>query len=92
MVSHNALLCPAGEAGATEDASAVSVSRGALIFDVLAASDGPKEKKVSLLLPEFFVAGSARASVSVLGQPAFLFLLFLLSHPPGLTPPPALLR
>ncbi|XP_029699093.1 alpha-2-macroglobulin-like protein 1 [Takifugu rubripes] len=41
MVSHNALLCPAG---------------------------GPKEKKVSLLLPEFFVAGSARASVSVLGD------------------------
>lgn len=32
------------------------------------ASGGPKEKKVSLLLPEFFVAGSARASVSVLGQ------------------------
>lgn len=80
MVSHNALLCPAGEAGAMEDASAVSVSHGALIFfDVLAASDGPKEKKVSLLLPEFFVAGSARASVSVLGQPAFLFLLFLFS-------------
>lgn len=76
MVSHNALLCPAGEAGTTEDASTVSVSRGALIFfDVLAASDGPKEKKVSLLLPEFFVAGSARASVSVLGQHAFLFLL-----------------
>lgn len=54
-----------------------------MFFDVLAASDGPKEKKVSLLLPEFFVAGSARASVSVLGQPAFLFLLFLSPpHPP----------
>lgn len=86
MVSHNALLCPAGEACAMEDASAISVSHGALIFfDVLAASDGPKEKKVSLLLPEFFVAGSARASVSVLGQPAFLFLLFSVRAPP----PPA---
>uniref|UniRef100_A0A8D3DEY3 Alpha-2-macroglobulin-like protein 1 n=1 Tax=Scophthalmus maximus TaxID=52904 RepID=A0A8D3DEY3_SCOMX len=29
---------------------------------------GPVEKKISLLLPEVFVAGSARASVSVLGD------------------------
>ncbi|KAG7240569.1 hypothetical protein INR49_026743 [Caranx melampygus] len=30
------------------------------------SDDGPVEKKISLLLPEMFVAGSARASVSVL--------------------------
>ncbi|CAG06475.1 unnamed protein product, partial [Tetraodon nigroviridis] len=35
---------------------------------LLCPAEGPKEKKVSLLLPEFFVAGSARASVSVLGD------------------------
>uniref|UniRef100_A0A665VQL3 Alpha-2-macroglobulin bait region domain-containing protein n=1 Tax=Echeneis naucrates TaxID=173247 RepID=A0A665VQL3_ECHNA len=32
------------------------------------SSDGPVEKKISLLMPEMFVAGSARASVSVLGD------------------------
>uniref|UniRef100_A0A3Q0R9G4 Alpha-macroglobulin receptor-binding domain-containing protein n=1 Tax=Amphilophus citrinellus TaxID=61819 RepID=A0A3Q0R9G4_AMPCI len=31
-------------------------------------SDGPMEKKISLLMPELFVAGSARASVSLLGD------------------------
>uniref|UniRef100_A0A671UQ94 Alpha-2-macroglobulin-like n=1 Tax=Sparus aurata TaxID=8175 RepID=A0A671UQ94_SPAAU len=30
--------------------------------------EGPVEKKISLLMPEMFVAGSARASVSVLGD------------------------
>lgn len=43
------------------------------MLSALVASGGPKEKKVSLLLPEFFVAGSARASVSVLGQLTALF-------------------
>ncbi|KAG7222442.1 hypothetical protein INR49_016254, partial [Caranx melampygus] len=33
---------------------------------LLCPADGPVEKKISLLLPEMFVAGSARASVSVL--------------------------
>nr|XP_019950554.1 PREDICTED: alpha-2-macroglobulin-like isoform X2 [Paralichthys olivaceus] len=35
---------------------------------LLCPAEGPVEKKVSLLLPEMFVAGSARASVSVLGD------------------------
>ncbi|XP_029374169.1 alpha-2-macroglobulin isoform X2 [Echeneis naucrates] len=35
---------------------------------LLCPADGPVEKKISLLMPEMFVAGSARASVSVLGD------------------------
>ncbi|XP_069577571.1 alpha-2-macroglobulin isoform X1 [Brachyistius frenatus] len=35
---------------------------------LLCPAEGPAEKKVSLLMPEMFVAGSARASVSVLGD------------------------
>ncbi|XP_023130414.2 alpha-2-macroglobulin-like protein 1 isoform X1 [Amphiprion ocellaris] len=35
---------------------------------LLCPTDGPVEKKISLLMPEMFVAGSARASVSVLGD------------------------
>ncbi|XP_035477600.1 alpha-2-macroglobulin isoform X1 [Scophthalmus maximus] len=35
---------------------------------LLCPAEGPVEKKISLLLPEVFVAGSARASVSVLGD------------------------
>ncbi|XP_023284214.1 alpha-2-macroglobulin-like isoform X1 [Seriola lalandi dorsalis] len=35
---------------------------------LLCPSEGPAEKKISLLLPEMFVVGSARASVSVLGD------------------------
>ncbi|XP_008278792.1 alpha-2-macroglobulin-like protein 1 isoform X2 [Stegastes partitus] len=35
---------------------------------LLCPSDGPVEKKISLLMPELFVAGSARASVSVVGD------------------------
>ncbi|XP_047450424.1 alpha-2-macroglobulin-like protein 1 isoform X2 [Mugil cephalus] len=35
---------------------------------LLCPSDGPVEQKISLLMPEMFVAGSARASVSVLGD------------------------
>ncbi|KAM9733483.1 alpha-2-macroglobulin isoform 1-T1 [Menidia menidia] len=35
---------------------------------LLCPAEGPLEKKISLLLPEIFVAGSARASVSVLGD------------------------
>ncbi|CAN9510976.1 unnamed protein product [Ophioblennius macclurei] len=35
---------------------------------LLCPADGPVEKKISLLLPELFVAGSARASVSVVGD------------------------
>ncbi|XP_030599943.1 alpha-2-macroglobulin isoform X2 [Archocentrus centrarchus] len=34
----------------------------------LCPRDGPMEKKISLLMPELFVAGSARASVSLLGD------------------------
>ncbi|XP_053176559.1 alpha-2-macroglobulin isoform X2 [Scomber japonicus] len=41
-----------------------SVSHNAL----LCPAEGPVEKKISLLMPEMFVAGSARASVSVLGD------------------------
>ncbi|XP_029923420.1 alpha-2-macroglobulin-like protein 1 isoform X2 [Myripristis murdjan] len=41
-----------------------TVSHNAL----LCPADGPVEKDVSLLLPEMFVAGSAKASVSVLGD------------------------
>ncbi|KAF3855001.1 hypothetical protein F7725_023056 [Dissostichus mawsoni] len=33
---------------------------------LLCPAEGPVEKKISLVLPEMFVAGSARASVSVL--------------------------
>ncbi|KAM7399816.1 hypothetical protein PAMP_019060 [Pampus punctatissimus] len=40
-----------------------SVSHNAL----LCPTDGPVEKNISLLMPEVFVAGSARATVSVLG-------------------------
>ncbi|XP_031139391.1 alpha-2-macroglobulin isoform X4 [Sander lucioperca] len=35
---------------------------------LLCPAEGPVEKKISLLMPEMFVAGSARASVSVLGD------------------------
>ncbi|XP_034060862.1 alpha-2-macroglobulin-like protein 1 [Gymnodraco acuticeps] len=35
---------------------------------LLCPAEGPVEKTISLLLPEMFVAGSARASVSVLGD------------------------
>ncbi|KAI9529566.1 hypothetical protein NQZ68_007803 [Dissostichus eleginoides] len=35
---------------------------------LLCPAEGPVDKKISLLLPEMFVAGSARASVSVLGD------------------------
>ncbi|XP_029026578.1 alpha-2-macroglobulin isoform X2 [Betta splendens] len=35
---------------------------------LLCPAEGPVEKKISLLLPEMFVAGSVRASVSVLGD------------------------
>ncbi|XP_026154585.1 alpha-2-macroglobulin isoform X2 [Mastacembelus armatus] len=35
---------------------------------LLCPAEGPVEKNISLLLPEMFVAGSARASVSVLGD------------------------
>ncbi|KAM4566570.1 alpha-2-macroglobulin-like isoform 2-T2 [Odontesthes bonariensis] len=35
---------------------------------MLCPAEGPVEKKISLLLPEIFVAGSERASVSVLGD------------------------
>ncbi|XP_072235418.1 alpha-2-macroglobulin-like isoform X2 [Leuresthes tenuis] len=35
---------------------------------LLCPAEGPVEKNISLLLPEIFVAGSARASVSVLGD------------------------
>ncbi|XP_045929763.1 alpha-2-macroglobulin isoform X2 [Micropterus dolomieu] len=35
---------------------------------LLCPAEGPVEKKISLLIPEMFVAGSARASVSVLGD------------------------
>lgn len=35
---------------------------------LLCPADGPVEKKISLLMPEMFVAGSARATVSVLGD------------------------
>ncbi|XP_070685213.1 alpha-2-macroglobulin [Pempheris klunzingeri] len=35
---------------------------------LLCPADGPVEKNISLLMPEMFVAGSARASVSVLGD------------------------
>uniref|UniRef100_A0A8C2WDA9 Alpha-2-macroglobulin-like 1 n=1 Tax=Cyclopterus lumpus TaxID=8103 RepID=A0A8C2WDA9_CYCLU len=35
---------------------------------LLCPTDGPVEKNISLVLPETFVAGSARASVSVLGD------------------------
>ncbi|XP_029301916.1 alpha-2-macroglobulin isoform X2 [Cottoperca gobio] len=35
---------------------------------LLCPAEGPVEKNVSLLMPEMFVAGSARASVSVLGD------------------------
>ncbi|XP_077396695.1 alpha-2-macroglobulin-like protein 1 isoform X2 [Festucalex cinctus] len=35
---------------------------------LLCPEDGPVEKKISLLMPEMFVAGSARATVSVLGD------------------------
>ncbi|XP_060928722.1 alpha-2-macroglobulin [Limanda limanda] len=35
---------------------------------LLCPAEGPVEKKISLLLPEMFVVGSARASVSVLGD------------------------
>ncbi|XP_061537054.1 alpha-2-macroglobulin-like protein 1 [Phycodurus eques] len=41
-----------------------SVSHNAL----LCPAEGPVEKKISLLMPEMFVAGSARATVSVLGD------------------------
>ncbi|KAM7413699.1 hypothetical protein PAMA_020876 [Pampus argenteus] len=41
-----------------------SVSHNAL----LCPTDGPVEKNISLLMPEMFVAGSARATVSVLGD------------------------
>ncbi|XP_042270737.1 alpha-2-macroglobulin-like protein 1 isoform X1 [Thunnus maccoyii] len=41
-----------------------SVSHNAL----LCPAEGPVEKKIPLLMPEMFVAGSARASVSVLGD------------------------
>ncbi|XP_037124450.1 alpha-2-macroglobulin-like protein 1 isoform X2 [Syngnathus acus] len=41
-----------------------SVSHNAL----LCPAEGPVEKKISLLMPELFVAGSARATVSVLGD------------------------
>ncbi|XP_062241283.1 alpha-2-macroglobulin-P isoform X2 [Platichthys flesus] len=35
---------------------------------LLCPAEGPVEKKISLLLPEMFVVGSARASISVLGD------------------------
>ncbi|CAL9684247.1 unnamed protein product [Knipowitschia caucasica] len=35
---------------------------------LLCPAEGPVEKKISLLMPEMFVAGSARATVSVLGD------------------------
>uniref|UniRef100_A0A673C539 Alpha-2-macroglobulin domain-containing protein n=1 Tax=Sphaeramia orbicularis TaxID=375764 RepID=A0A673C539_9TELE len=35
---------------------------------LLCPADGPTEKNISLLMPEMFVAGSARATVSVLGD------------------------
>ncbi|XP_072310553.1 alpha-2-macroglobulin isoform X2 [Eucyclogobius newberryi] len=35
---------------------------------LLCPAEGPVEKKISLMMPEMFVAGSARASVSVLGD------------------------
>ncbi|XP_040902892.1 alpha-2-macroglobulin isoform X2 [Toxotes jaculatrix] len=35
---------------------------------LLCPAEGPVEKKISLLMPEMFVVGSARASVSVLGD------------------------
>ncbi|XP_010738618.1 alpha-2-macroglobulin isoform X2 [Larimichthys crocea] len=35
---------------------------------LLCPAEGPVERKISLLMPEMFVAGSARASVSVLGD------------------------
>ncbi|XP_071327740.1 alpha-2-macroglobulin isoform X1 [Trachinotus anak] len=35
---------------------------------LLCPAEGPVDKKISLLMPEMFVAGSARASVSVLGD------------------------
>lgn len=38
------------------------------LFLLSVLPEGPVEKKISLLMPEMFVAGSARASVSVLGQ------------------------
>uniref|UniRef100_A0A7N8WY82 Alpha-2-macroglobulin-like n=1 Tax=Mastacembelus armatus TaxID=205130 RepID=A0A7N8WY82_9TELE len=42
---------------------------GDLIFFLFSLlPEGPVEKNISLLLPEMFVAGSARASVSVLGD------------------------
>ncbi|XP_061683472.1 alpha-2-macroglobulin-like protein 1 isoform X2 [Syngnathoides biaculeatus] len=41
-----------------------SVSHNAL----LCPAEGPVEKQISLLMPEMFVAGSARATVSVLGD------------------------
>lgn len=60
--------------------------------------DGPVEKKISLLLPEMFVAGSARASVSVLGQslisqrlcPMAKNMNILAGRNPGLIFPPLL--
>lgn len=39
-----------------------------LYFLFFVLPEGPVVKNVSLLMPEMFVAGSARASVSVLGE------------------------
>lgn len=94
-VSHNALLCPAGNQSPDVYQSYVLIitpmikltciccgldDRYFLIgwngsqvtqsvsFICLASPEGPVEKDISLKLPKVFVEGSAKASLSVLGE------------------------